>query len=413
MKRPLIMKSRRILAAMCVLLLAQSPLMLYAQLPQPENQQSADPEQPIQLLSPNQLEDLVAPIAIYPDPLVSQILVATTYPLEVVEAYQWLQRNPGLTGPALTQAAEAQNWDPSVQALVMFPDIMQRLNEDIAWITNLGNAFLAQPADVMNAIQRMRLKAQQAGKLVSTPQQQVITTLEAGQNVVAITPTNPEVIYVPVYDPVWIWGPAVYYPYPRWYFAPHPHVVFFGAGIRIVDFLGGGWGGWSSWGWYPGWATRSVIINNSFLHRYNFNSRHITTLTGTTTWSHDAFHRHGVPYPTSALTERFRAGVRQNLRPREMPGPARAVVPSRPSPLFATPGERMGNRPIAPNAPNRNRSAFGGIENGPAARLHTDHGYSSLGPARTGSASRHVEPAPRRDAPASRGIQNRGQERRR
>jgi len=118
---------------------------------------------PGQSLGTDQLDGLVAPIALYPDPLLSQILVASTYPLELVQASQWLQRNPGLTGPALTQAAQQQNWDPSIQALVVFPDLVKRLNQDITWTTNLGNAFLAQQSDVMDAVQRMRFKAQQAG----------------------------------------------------------------------------------------------------------------------------------------------------------------------------------------------------------------------------------------------------------
>ena len=104
------------------------------------------PPSPDQMLSPDQLNDLVAPVALYPDPLLSQVLVASTYPLEVVQAYQWQQRNPGLTGPALTQAAQEQNWDASVQALVIYPDVLKRLNDDVAWTTNLGNAFLAQQA---------------------------------------------------------------------------------------------------------------------------------------------------------------------------------------------------------------------------------------------------------------------------
>jgi hypothetical protein len=132
--------------------------------------QTPVPPPPDQTFTPNQLNDLVAPIALYPDPLLSQILVAATYPLEVVEAYQWLQRNPGLTGPALTQAAQQQNWDASIQALVVFPDVLKRLNDDVGWTTNLGNAFLAQQQDVMDAVQRMRLSAQQAGKLQPMPQ---------------------------------------------------------------------------------------------------------------------------------------------------------------------------------------------------------------------------------------------------
>src|SRR5579864_4347336 len=166
---------------------------------------------PGQVLTPDQLDDLVAPIALYPDELLSQIMVACTYPLEVVEAYQWLQRNPGLTGPALTQAAQQQNWDPSVQALVVFPDVMKRLNDDVTWTTNLGNAFLAQQQDVMDAVQRMRAMAQQSGKLASTPQETVTSGTVDGQPEIDIVPTDPNIIYVPVYDPGWIWGPAVWY----------------------------------------------------------------------------------------------------------------------------------------------------------------------------------------------------------
>jgi hypothetical protein len=156
------------------------------------------PPPPVQApLAPDQLDSLVAPIALYPDPLLSQILVAATYPLELVQADQWLQRNPGLTGPALTEGAQQQNWDPSVQALVIFPDLVKRLTSDITWTTNLGNAFLAQQGEVMDAVQRMRARAQQAGKLASTPQQQVIQTTDGGQPVIEIEPADPAVIYVP------------------------------------------------------------------------------------------------------------------------------------------------------------------------------------------------------------------------
>jgi Protein of unknown function (DUF3300) len=398
-----------IVAGACVLLFVQSWSTLFGQIPPPTNVQLPNTPEPVQLLSPDQLDDLVAPIALYPDPLISQILVAATYPLELVEASQWLQRNPALAGPALTQSAEAQMWDPSVQALVMFPDVIKRLNEDIAWTTNLGNAFLSQEADVMDAIQRMRVNAEQSGKLNSTPQQQVITAAESGQPVVEIIPTNPEVLYVPVYDPVWILGPPVYYPYPRWYFAPHAPVLFFGPGIPVVTFLGGGWGGWAGWGWHPVWVNHSIIVNNTFIHRYNFNSTHVASLSGTTIWSHDAFHRHGVPYPTPTLTQRFHGDVRQNLGPRPPSALPRTFSPSRPAAPLARPGERMGNRMIPPNIPNRNRSAFGGIEDGATSRLHIDRGHSSLGPAR--SAPRPLAPAPHLSSPAPRSRQNAGRAR--
>jgi hypothetical protein len=162
-------------------------------------------------------------------------------PLELVQAYQWLQRNPGLNGPARTQAAQEQNWDPSVQALVVFPDVLKRLNDDITWTTNLGNAFLAQQQDVMDAVQRMRQRAQEAGKLASTPQENVVTRTDSGPPVIEIVPADPAVIYVPVYDPVWIWGPPLWYPCPGWYWPPRSvivGVVGFGFGIGIdVGFL--------------------------------------------------------------------------------------------------------------------------------------------------------------------------------
>jgi hypothetical protein len=264
---------------MCLLALALSPSMLFSQVPVP-----VDTGQPIPVLSGNELDGLVAPIALYPDPLISQILVAATYPLEVVEAYQWVQRNPGLSGPALTQAAQEQNWDPSVQALVMFPDVLRRLNEDVNWTTSLGNAFLNQQADVMGAVQRMRLSAEQSGRLASTPQQQVINTTNAGQPVVEIVPANPEVIYVPVYDPAWVWGPAAYYPYPNWYYPRARSGVFFNVGISVGGFFGRGWGGWGGYGWHPEWGRRTVVVNNTFIRQNNFNSTHVTNV-GRASWN--------------------------------------------------------------------------------------------------------------------------------
>src|SRR5207249_2222217 len=139
-----------------------------------------DQQQPQQqqLLSPQQLDDLVAPIALYPDQLLSQVLVASTYPLEVVEAQQWIQQNNGLGGTQLMDAAREQEWDPSVQALVGFPDVLGKLNQDIRWTTDLGNAFLAQQADVMSAVQRMRARAQANGRLQSSAQERVTSQVE-------------------------------------------------------------------------------------------------------------------------------------------------------------------------------------------------------------------------------------------
>ena len=403
---------------------------------------------PDRLLSPNQLDNLVAPVALYPDPLLSQVLVASTYPLEVVQAYQWLQMNPRLQGPVLTQAAQQQNWDASIQALVMFPDVLKRLNDDITWTTNLGNAFLAQQQDVMEAIQRMRVLAQQSGALASTPQANVIAGVQDGQVVVQILPVDPNIIYVPVYDPSWVWGPALWYPYPRWYWPPrsviYGHLGFgFGAGINVGFFFGAGWHGWGGWGWHPGWDTHNVIVNNIFIHEHNFNAAHTGDAHGSYSWHHDAEHRQGVPYARPDLNERYRSGVRQNLAPRPSPEqtrgslerpaePARSpqvpwksqppttqpsaprtrgtvprqgeravtnAPPNAPQPVpqpsaprgSARPSqpERLGNREILPNAPPaQSRSAFGGQDHGRAAQTQAEHGFSSIG------AGRNVAPRP-------------------
>jgi hypothetical protein len=307
---------------------------------------------------------LVAPIALYPDPLLGEILVASTYPLELVEASQWLLRNPGLTGAALTQGAQQQTWDPSIQALVVFPDLIKRLNRDVTWTTNLGNAFLAQQPDVMDAVQRMRVKAEQAGKLPSSSQQSVTTTNDSGQPIINIEPANPQVMYLPNYDPGYIWGPPLYYPYANWYYPPFAGGAYFGFGLGISmgGYFGGGWRGWGGWGWRPGWGNHSIMVNNNFIHRNNFNTGRGGSLNGNTAWSHDASHRGGVPYANAALSNRYGGGVRQNLQSRASAGLAQSRGATA----------------------NGNRSAFGGVRDGGAARMHSDHGNSSLGPARSG-----------------------------
>src|SRR5438093_2360803 len=161
--------------------------------------QSTQAVQPNPALSAAQVESLVAPIALYPDALLSQVLVASTYPLEIVAAAQWLDRNPALSGPALQEAARQQNWDPSVQALVAFPDVLRRLSENIQWTTDLGNAFLQQQAGVMDAVQRMRTQAINSGKLTSNGLDVVTTQPQGGATIVEIQPADPQVIYVPAY----------------------------------------------------------------------------------------------------------------------------------------------------------------------------------------------------------------------
>jgi hypothetical protein len=357
------------------------------------------PPPPGQALAPDQLDGLVAPIALYPDELVSQILVASTYPLELVQAWQWLQRNPGLTGPVLTQAAQQQNWDPSIQALVVFPDLVKRLNQDITWTTNLGNAFLAQQPEVMDAVQQMRRNAEQSGKLASSPQQRVTDTNVGGQPIVGIEPADPGMMYLPNYDPGYIWGPSLYYPYANWGYPPYLGGAYFGFGIGIPMglYFGGGWGGWGGWGWGFGWGNHSLFVNNGFIHRNNFNVGRGASLSGRSTWSHDSSHRGGVPYANAAVSGRYGGNVRQNLQSRG----ANAGAGQSPGTRGATSqsgAERMGNRQIAPSESKGKGNAFGGVREGGGVRTQSDHGYGSLGPARSGGSS-----APHGGAPSGGG----------
>jgi hypothetical protein len=266
--------------------------------PPDEQTAPAPPTQPAQTLSSQQLDDLVAPVALYPDPLLGQVLAASTYPVELVEAQQWL-KTVNLSGQALTDAAKQQDWDPSVQALVAMPDVLNLLTQDIRWTTDLGNVFLAQQTDVMAAVQRMRQRAQQNGHLKSNEQQTVSTNYDDGQSAIEIVPANPQVIYVPAYDPYYVWG---YGAYPPLYY---PDGYWFEPGINIGFFFGG-WGGWTyggwGWGWRPNWFAHNIYINYGFFNRYHYHyhgfggSHHV--------WAHDPGHRWGAHYPSS-VARRF------------------------------------------------------------------------------------------------------------
>jgi hypothetical protein len=269
--------------------------------PAQEQQSQAVPASQ-QILSTDQLDNLVAPIALYPDPLLSQILVASTYPIEVVEAIQWMQQNKNLQGQAAVDAARQQSWDPSVQALVAVPDALEKLNQDIRWTTDLGNAFLAQESDVMSAVQRMRLRAQTNGRLASTQQQKVITQDQGGQQVVIIEPADPDVIYVPAYDPFYVWGPPVYGFYPPLFY---PAFGFgFGAGYDL-GYCFAGWGGWGYWGWGPNWYGHSVFVNNSFFNHYGYHGRGDRGSRGREAWVHNSDHRWNVPYGNDRVAAQF------------------------------------------------------------------------------------------------------------
>ncbi|HWB97238.1 MAG TPA: DUF3300 domain-containing protein, partial [Bryobacteraceae bacterium] len=296
-----------------------------------------------------------------------------TYPLEVVEAYQWLQQNRNLQGQDLANAAKQQNWDASIQALVAFPDALKLLNDDIRWTTDLGNAFLGQQADVMAAVQRLRAQAQQSGKLNSNPEVNVATQTENGQSAIEIQPANPQVVYVPVYNPAFFWGTL--YPYPPLFYPAIGVGWGFGAGISLGFFFGAGCCGWGGWGWGPSWFGHTVIVNNEFFHRYGFNHFNGGGW-GRGVWRHDPAHRLGVPYADHRMTEHFRSAGRA-------PAIRRSGGELRNAPRFNGPSERTGNHMI-PERSN-NHGIFGGVTNGARVRVQSDHGFSSMRSAGRGS----------------------------
>src|SRR5689334_13033529 len=250
---------RSLLAVLCSILLVPGDTQLYAQQAAPAPASAGDST--TSKIPPEQLDSLVAPIALYPDPLLAQALAASTYPLEIIQLQRWLEKNKSLKDQALADAVAKQPWDPSVQALAGLPEVVKRLGDDIGWTADLGNAFLAQQSDVMDAVQRMRKKAQDKGTLKTTEQQKVETTVVESKSVIVIEPSNPEVVYVPSYNPVVVYGPPVYpyYPlyYPGWGYYATGVAIAFGVGVMMGAFWSGGWG------WGCGWGGNDININRN------------------------------------------------------------------------------------------------------------------------------------------------------
>src|SRR4051794_32005882 len=264
-----------------------------------------------ELITNEKLDALVAPIALYPDPLLAQTLAASTYPLEVIQLQQWMDQNKNLKDKALSDAVGKQPWDPSVQSMVAAPEALQRLAGNIQWTTDLGNAFLSQQSDVMDAIQRMRMKAENKGTLKTSSQQIVETRNEGGKDVVVIQPADPQVVYVPSYDPAVVYGPPAYpyypYTYPGYY--PGMGLAWGAAGFALGAWAGGAWGNCN-------WGGGDVHIN----HNNNFNRNNINNINGGNRnqinggrgngWQHNPSHRGNAPYGDRGTANRFGQGNR-------------------------------------------------------------------------------------------------------
>ena len=396
---------RYLLVTVCAIVLVPGDTLAY--MASTRTAPASSPEDQSTKIPSDQLDSLVAPIALYPDPMLAQSLAASTYPLELIQLQQWLARNPGLKDKALADAVAKQPWDPSIQAMAALPEVVKRLADDIQWTTDLGNAFLAQQSDVMDAVQRMRKKAQDTGNLKSSEQQKVETRVIESKSVIVVEQANPQVVYVPSYDPVVVYGPPVY-PYPPIYYPPAGYyaagmAISFGLGIA----MGAAWGG--GWGWGAGWGGNNTINinnNNNFNRNSNINGGNRNNIGGGSrgngNWTHNPQHRGGAPYRDRATADRFGGTSRgDSLSNRQ--SNARQQVGQQGGNLASNrAGNRAGDRAGDRGLNNRaggggadriggrdvsrsgggNRDAFGGGSkgyNGSSARASSNRGASSMG----------------------------------
>ncbi len=274
--------------------------------------------------SKEELQQIAAPIALYPDPLLAQILMASTYPIEIVQAERWVAGNKDLKGDALTEALKKQNWDPSVKSLVNFPQVLTMMSQQLEWTTKLGDAFIASQSSVMDAVQTLRFKAQAEGSLKDTEQQKIVVDKipatqqaqgpDAPTQVIQIQPASPEVVYVPVYNPTYVYGYWPYPAYPPYYYYPPGYVnhynnaFWFGSGFA----LGAAWGyAWGNCGWHYGHVDVDVDRNFNFNRNIDRNVRVNPLNDGGRAadrrgnFQHDPAHRRGVSYRDTATAQRF------------------------------------------------------------------------------------------------------------
>jgi hypothetical protein len=400
---------KRILAGLLALGVAM-PLALVAQ-----------PPAPARSFAPEELEQLAAPIALYPDPLLAQVLMASTYPLEVVLAERFLQANPGLTGDTLSQALQAQSWDDSVKSLVTFPQVLKMMSDRLDWTQKLGDAFLAQPQDLMDAVQRLRARAQAQGTLVTTPQQIVTVAPAPAPPIIEIAPATPGVIYVPMYNPLVVYGPWPYAAYPPYYWYPPGWVAgaFFTFGASIVV----GVALWSVLDWHRHVIEIDVGRYQRFTRVVNVERRwgglergRPAPGDGRLGWEHEPRHRQGVDYrdestqqrfgrpraPGAPAREPFRGWIQEPFAPGRGAAPLRQGVPPQPPAGVgrAVPGPP---RPPAPALQPQGPGAFQGLGRGPDVRSYSDRGRESrqriAPPPRAPS-----RPAPPRPAPGGGGA---------
>jgi hypothetical protein len=321
-----------------------------------------------------ELDQMLAPIALYPDALLAQILMASTYPLEVVMADRWAKEHKDLQGDQLNAELDEQDWDPSVKALVPFPQVLDMMSENLEWTERLGAAFLDQQDAVMDTIQQLRKKARATGHLKSGKEQQVIT--EGG--IIVIEPVEPGVIYVPLYNPAIVYGPWWYPGYPPfWYYPPGYSVAGIVFYFPFFCVVGPSWVfAWGHWDWH-----RHIVYVNVD-RRININRIHIgRTHIRTERWHHEVRHRRGVLYLHQSTRERFGQTIRGSVEHRRVfrgfvpaPRTSRKLPPGpRTVPQNKGPG-RIGQKRLERG---RDRTIFGGMEPGSDVRRQRERGFQS------------------------------------
>ncbi len=341
-----------------------SVLLAATALNQSHAQQAPAAPQPAAATAPEQaplkaeeLDQLVAPIALYPDALLANVLMASTYPLEVVQAARWAKSNSKLKGDQLKAAVDKQSWDESIKSLTATASVLDMMSTQLDWTQKLGDTVLAQQADVMDAVQRLRGKAQAQKKLTTTKQQTVTTKTENNKQVIVIEPAEPNTIYVPYYDPGVVYGAWPYASYPPYYFTPPGYIagtaiatgLAFGAGVAVGAWASGG----RYWGGGCGWGNNNIYVNRSTNINANVNN-----------WTHNSAHRHGVKYNNASVQQRFgnnnaRAGAQQRMDFRGHDG-RQVLNPDRPGAGDRKPGggdraglDRPGGGDRKPGAGNR------------------------------------------------------------
>ena len=359
---------RKLLAVVCVAFLAFGEGAFLAQ--EAPQEPAAEPAEPAaEKLPADQLDSLVAPIALYPDPLLAQTLVASTYPLEIIQLQQWLSKNKELKDKALADAVAKQPWDPAIQSMAAVPDVVKRLADDIQWTTQLGDAFLDQQNDVMDAVQRMRKKAEDKGALKSNEQQKVETKVVEEKTVIVVQPTNPEVIYVPSYNPTVVYPPPVY-PYPPVYYPPYvpgAGLVSFGVGMAMGAAIWGGSCCGCGWG---GGGNNNITINNN--NNFNRNTNVNRSGGGSGNWQHNSQHRGGAPYSNKATASKYGGSSRGGQGSRS--GAASASTRS-----AGAGGSRSGGAGASANSRSGGAGAGAGSRSGAGASASSRSGGAGAG----------------------------------